>query len=209
MIVLERRPTDPFELRASQEGALNAASWVFLRSRVREERRAMVDRGLQVVQKLIEAKPDTALTHYWDAVFTTYDCRLQDEGRVLPNCFLRTKNTIIDKLKLAMRLDSRVDGYGAHRLYGVMLREMSPSIGGDRATSELYLREALQGAPNYSVNTIELARTLIAANKTTDARDILLQLLSYSCMSMNPFRSIECEEDRLVASDLMNQLSPL
>jgi len=206
LAILESRPSDPVQLKAAYEGAFFSTAWVYSRTSNYLDKLPMALRGLEISTRLLDADENSAIGLYWNAVFLTLQCELHDAGSLIRGCFLATRHRIFDQLLRAMEIDPRTHGYGPHRAYGTMMRELPLLAGGNRTVSERYLREALVGDPSYSVNYVEYAKTLLELRRTSEARVVLEQLTEYDCMTMNPFRALECADDQAEASKMIERL---
>src|SRR5690606_19171451 len=76
---------------------------VFTHSPRTLDQKKAVRLAMNIVRTFQSDEPESAFGNYWKAVFLSLDCRLRDQGRVIPTCILGRKGNIISLLKKAIR----------------------------------------------------------------------------------------------------------
>ena len=130
----------------------------------REEKRALLDRGLALAEKAVAADDRDALAHF--AVFCNLGRRTELAGLSVGSlAALRRLRREVDRtLELAPEFVKALQGKGA------LLLDTPRLLGGDPAEAERLLRRALALEPDSIEVRLHLARALEARGARSEAR---------------------------------------
>lgn len=202
----ENPNAEPENVHAATRDLFLSLAWNYTHQIDVTVKREMVSSGLKYSRARIAEDVTAGEGYYWKSVFDVFDCRLRDGSNGVPRCFLNKKDLVIDQLFSAMKYDPQVHGYGPNRVYGIIMREMPKLVGGNKYISEKYLKVSYEKDPSFSINHLEYARTLIGVKKNLEARRVLELFLNNDCRTMDPKRVFECEEDRMTAQFILQEL---
>lgn len=137
------------------------------------EKRALLERGLAAGRTAVALQPNRPEGHFWiaanmGALAESFGLRLG----------LRYRGEIRDELLTVLRLDPGFQGGSADRALGRWYYKVPGLFGGSTRKSEEHLRRSLTYSPGNTASLYFLAETLIAQNRTAEARSTLQTLLT-------------------------------
>ncbi|MGE0615523.1 MAG: hypothetical protein AB7P04_07770 [Bacteriovoracia bacterium] len=128
---------------------------------------------------------------------------------------LNRKKELFENMEGAMERDTReakagdsIDGYGPNRVIGRAYFKLPVFAGGNRGKALENLKKAVDGAPNFVLNTIYYAETLYdgdAAEKK-QACELLDNLLKKNPAEIDPNRVPESKEEFVDAQKLRSEM---
>jgi hypothetical protein len=176
--------------------------------------RDAIDLGLQLVKEFAQNFKESADLPYWRACMVSFDVFQKDRGAAIPTHTFRALGDIQSDLRLSIQRDSSIHFFGPLRVLGMMHTQMPAIAGGDKTLAQKLLKEAYQKAPNFSMNHLAFARILDVNGRTTEAMNVLQQMLALPEASMDPYStdpmltlSPEVKKDKQAAQALLDDLS--
>lgn len=207
------------ERRRSLEGQMLASVWLINKSRPAKDsddtaekkamRRGYIDRSLPQAIALAKEFPDSGSGYYWRAVFVSFDCGEAGFGAKGIQCIFSRLPQVNSDLENAMKLDPGYHGGGSERVMAYMHFEKSKWAQSTVARALEYAKKANQRAPLCTLNSIVLAKMLIASKLKTEAKTVLNQLLSLDPKNpaqVDPAFVQEAIDDQVDARALLEQI---
>lgn len=137
------------------------------------EKRALLERGLAAARTAAALRPARPEGHFWIAA--TMGALAESFGLRLG---LRYRGEIRDELLTVLKLDPAFQGGSADRALGRWYYKVPGLFGGSARKSEEHLRRSLTYSPANTASLYFLAETLIALNRTAEARRTLQAVLA-------------------------------
>jgi hypothetical protein len=164
------------EKRYEAQPLNNEAAWQFARACFdladvatnRTERAAMAERGIAVSRQLVARAPDLAQARYYLGMNLAQLAQTKGLGA------LKLVKQMESEFALAGKLDAQFDYAGADRNLGLLYRD-APSIGsiGSRTKAREHLQRAVERAPQYPENRLNLAESYLKWGTRDAARSQL------------------------------------
>jgi tetratricopeptide (TPR) repeat protein len=160
----DRLVTHPADFDAAWKLA-RAQYWLGTHGLPPGDRKTALEAGVAAGRKAMSMAPTRPEGHFWmaanmGALAESYGLR---QG-------LRYRGAIRDALHTVLRLDPAFQQGSADRALGRWYYKVPALFGGDKRKSETHLRQALSYNPQSVVTRLFLAETLIAQNRTPEAR---------------------------------------
>lgn len=133
-----------------------------------DERKQVLERGIEAGRVAIAARPDAPHGHFWVAA----NMGALAEAHGLRQG-IRYRTTIRAALETALRLDAAFLDGSADRALGRWYFKVPRLFGGDVRKSEQHLRKALTYKSDSVLTLLFLAETLIELDRPADARAVL------------------------------------
>ena len=135
------------------------------------ERAAIADQGIEAARHAIAEQPGSGPAHYYLGLNLGQLARTKTLGA------LRLVSQMEREFLEAIRCDAGFDYAGAERSLGLLYRD-APSIAsiGSRSKSRQHLERAVQLAPDYPENRLNLVESCIKWNDRNAARHELVEL---------------------------------
>lgn len=89
---------------------------------------------------------------YWNAVFLTFKCEIEDQGRLIPFCIIGHLSEIKNELQLAYQKYPEYYHHAPARTLGIMYFKMPALVGGSNKIALKYLKESYEGSPQFHEN---------------------------------------------------------
>jgi hypothetical protein len=137
--------------------------WGDVRARSADEKLAAYDRGRQVGRRAIDLAPRSAAAHFW---YATNTGRWGQTKGVVRSVFLLPE--VQREIDTVIALDPKFTG--VYALAGNVYYEVPGFLGGDLAKAEAMFRKGLAQDPRFTGMRVGLAKTLIKAGRTGEAR---------------------------------------
>ena len=167
----ERLQKDPRDFDAAWKLA-RAYYWLG-RHAPQEERRALLEAGIQAGRTAAAMHPERPEGHFWLAA---------NMGGLAESFGLRQglkyRGEIKDNLLRVLKIDPGFQQGSADRALGRWYYKVPGLFGGSKKKSEEHLRRSLTYDPNSAASLFFLAETLLAEDRDADARALLEQLLA-------------------------------
>lgn len=136
------------------------------------ERKALLEDGIRAGRAAVAAAPNRAEGHFWIAA---------NMGALAESFGLRQglkyRGAIRDELMIVLKLDPAFQHGSADRALGRWYYKVPGLFGGSKKKSEEHLRRSLTFNPHSTASLFWLAETLIAMDRTEEARRELQQVL--------------------------------
>jgi hypothetical protein len=133
-----------------------------------EERKRILERGIEAGRAATTARPDAPDGHFWVAanMGALADAHGLRQG-------IRYRTPIREALETALRLDPAFLHGSPERALGRWYFKVPGLFGGDLRKSEQHLRKALTYKADSIISLLFLGETLIELDRTTEARTVL------------------------------------
>ena len=155
------------------------AAWKLARARywlgghaAEGERRALLEAGIAAARSAIVARQDRPEGHFWLAA--NMGALAESHGL---RQGLRYRGDIRDALTTVLKIDPAFQQGSADRALGRWYYKVPGLFGGSKKKSEEHLRKSLTYNPDSTASRYFLAETLLAQNKTEEARAELTRVL--------------------------------
>lgn len=181
------------------------SAWKLARARywlgghaAQDDRRDYLEAGIEAAKRAITLQPQRPEGHFWAAA---------NMGALAESFGLRQglkyRGDIKRELETVLKLDPGFQEGSADRALGRWYLKVPGLFGGSKDTSESHLRKSLEYAPQSTASHYFLAETLLAMDRTDEARQELQRVLD---APIDPDWAPEDREFKQKAQDRLSKL---
>jgi len=200
-----RRAAEIWADRLGRDPSDFEAAWKLARARYwlgghapDDERKALLEAGIEAGRAAAAARPDRPEGHFWIAA--NMGALAESHGL---RQGLRYRGAIRDALLTVLEIDPAFQQGSADRALGRWYYKVPGLFGGSKKKSEEHLRKALTYNPRSTASLYFLAETLIALDREDEARKTLRQVLD---APLDPDWAPEDREFKAKAAELLTEL---
>lgn len=191
-----RSTTDPRDFESAWKLA-RALYWLGGHA-AQEERKKLLEDGIDAGRRAVAASPNKAEGHFWMAA--NMGALAESHGL---RQGLKYRGDIRDALLTVLKIDAAFQQGSADRALGRWYYKVPGLFGGSKKKSEEHLRKSLTYNPNSTASLYFLAETLIDMDRHAEARETLQKVLD---APLDPDWTPEDKEFKQQAATLLKTL---